>query len=159
MLQEAAAVMDYPQSFPAWTAPVPSHRCGFFPSSQPGLGCGAFPVARGASQHGQEPGGAALTPCSRGRAFPGCFLPGAGARRRTGNSGCTIIAEPIVWGKGRIRACSHPPVSHCAERMWWGSQGCRRSTKLQALQSLCLAQIPAFLTKPAPLVFHGKPRG
>lgn len=78
--------------------------------------------------------------CSR--AFPGCFLPGAGARHRTGNSGCTIIVEPIVWGKGRIRACSHPPVSRCAERMWWGSQGCRRSTKLRAgfVQSSSLAQ-------------------
>lgn len=161
MLPKAAAIMDYPQPFPAWMPSVPSRWCGFFPASQPGPGCGAFSVAKGASQLGQEAGGAALTPCSCGRAFPGCFLPGAGVRRRTGNSGCTIIAEPIVWGKGRIRACSHPPVSRCAERMWWGSRGCWRSTKLRAgfVQSSRLAQIPAFLPKPAPLVFHGKPRG
>lgn len=39
--------MDYPQ-------PFLGYWCVFFPDSQPGLGCGASPVARGASQLGQE---------------------------------------------------------------------------------------------------------
>ena len=103
------------------------------PASWPGLGCGALLVAKTVS-----PGASRSCPGAlqrgffHGSAFPWYFLPGAGVRRCTGNSGCTIIAEPIVWGKSGIRSCSHPKMSRCVKKMLQSIQGCRRSGKARS---------------------------
>lgn len=102
-------------------------------ASRPGLGCGALLVGKTVSPRAlRSCPGALQSGFSPAAAFPWYFLPGAGVCCRTGNSGCTIIAEPIVWGKSRIRSCSHPKTSRCVKRMLQGSQGCRRSSKAQS---------------------------
>lgn len=100
--------------------------------SQPGPACGAFPVVRGISQHGQEAGGAALAPCSCGRAFPRVFSPWSWRSQPHRKFWLHHYCRAYCLGQGQDSGLAH--ILQCLavlKRMWWGGQGwvCAEFTK------------------------------